>query len=79
MPLSPVKEWTDQELLDYIETHSHTELALVANAHVRRLMGLAREPMPPNLEHVAFISCKHHNVKDIITRARRYMNMRLVK
>lgn len=70
---------TDKELLDYIESHSHTELALVSNKMVRRLMELAREPMPTNLEHVSFISCKYHNIKDTIARARRYINIRLVK
>lgn len=70
---------TDKELLDYIETHSHTELALVSNVMVRRLMELAREPMPDNLKNVAFISCKYENIKDIIARARRHMNLRLVK
>jgi negative regulator of replication initiation len=70
---------TDKELLDYIETHSHTELALVSNKMVRRLLELAREPMPENLKNVAFISCKHENIKDIVARARRYMNLRLVK
>jgi hypothetical protein len=70
---------TDEELLTYIEDHSHTELALVCNAHVRRLMELAREQMPENLKHVAFISCKHHNIKDIIVRARRCMNIKVVK
>lgn len=78
MSVSPV-EMSDEQLLTYIEDHSHTELALVANSHVRRLMALAREPMPPNLEHVAFISCKYHSVKDIITRARRFMRLRIIK
>jgi negative regulator of replication initiation len=70
---------TDKELLDYIDAHSRTELALVSNKMVRRLLELAHESMPENLKNVAFISCKHENIKDILARARRYMNLKVVK
>jgi hypothetical protein len=70
---------TDEQLLTYIEDHSHTELALVSNAMVKRFMELAREPMTPSLEHAAFISCKYHNIKGLLSRARSYLNLRVIK
>ncbi len=63
-------EWSDEELVGYIESHSHTELALVANAHVKRLLDLAGLEMPSHLEQRAFIGCHYHDIKEILADAR---------
>ena len=63
-------EWTDAELLDYIEHHSHTELALVAKAHVKRFLALAGKELNPWLEQRAFIPLKYPHIKDQLEKAR---------
>jgi hypothetical protein len=63
-------DWTDRELLDYIETHSHTELALVANADVKRFLDLAGYEMPERFKGVAFIPCRYEAIKKLLAEAR---------
>lgn len=72
------REWTDEELVSYIESHSRTEVALVSNAHVRRFLDLAGEKMPEHLAHRAFIHCYHDDIRELIVAARRRMRIKLV-
>jgi len=63
--------WSDQDFLEYIDIHSRTELALVANKDVRRLLKLAGREMPCHLEQVGWISCKHYDIAEILSDARK--------
>lgn len=63
-------EFSDEQLVRYIELHSHTERALVYNDHVRRFLALAGEPMPADLERVAFIACHYSDIYELLKRAK---------
>jgi hypothetical protein len=78
-------DFTDEELISYLDAHSRTERALVSNAHVRRLLALAQIPwdtMPETLRSAAFICCRYENIFGILSSARanlRRSKLRLVK
>lgn len=63
--------WSDADFIEYIDIHSRTELALVANKDVRRFLKLAGREMPSHLEQVAFIGCHHYDIKEMLADARR--------
>lgn len=63
--------WTDADFLEYIDIHSRTELALVANKDVRRFLKLAGREMPSHLEDRAFIGCHYCDIKEMLEDARK--------
>ena len=61
-------DFTDYELVEYIDTHSRTERALVHREHVRRLLTLAGRAVPDDLP--AFVGVHYCDCRAIIEDAR---------
>jgi hypothetical protein len=59
--------WSDDKLLDYVETHSKTERALFHVDHINRLLELAGHPKVP---WVGFASLHFADAKPLIEEAR---------
>jgi len=60
-------EWTDEEFLQYVETHSQTPRALFSDEHVRRLCRLAGREAP---QFSGFLAVHYETAKPLIDAAR---------
>jgi len=71
----PKKLWTNEELLDYVEAHSKTELALFHREHVHRFLLLVNGAdftlMPQGPE---FLPMRNDFVQPLIDKARKEIN-----
>jgi hypothetical protein len=61
-------DFTDRELVEYVDAHSRTERALVHREHVRRLLTLAGRAVPDDLPE--FVGVHHRDCRQIIEDAR---------
>jgi hypothetical protein len=67
--MTTLPDWTDEELLGYVELHSMTERALFHVSHVNRLLELAGNP--GRFDGNGFTDLHYQDAKPLIEEARR--------